>query len=77
MKASWGNSPEHGDVATGELFSRCWRNDGRRLRFLEVKESANCDELQRRRLSVPEFPRPLFATERGGLGDTGELSDEL
>ena len=72
-----GNSPEHGDVATGELFGRCWHNNGGRLRFSEVEELANCSELRPWRLSVPEFPRPVFAVEGGEMRDTEESSGEL
>ena len=39
--------------------------------------SEKVGELHRRRLSVPGFPRPLFAADRGGLGDTEESSGEL
>ena len=76
MKAGRRDSPERGDAATRELFGRCWQNNGG-LRFSEVKKSANCGELRRWRLSVPEFRCPPFAAEGGGLGDTEESSSEL
>ena len=66
MKAGWGISPKHDDSVTRwvvlPVLSERWRE------ALPLG-GEGVAELWRQRLSVPEFPRPLFAVEGGGLGD--------